>query len=83
MRGGLPGELVETVWVNPAVQLVEFLREPGAERWQRRAKADLAGFVGAGARPVPLPPDLLGEQIMAALRGGVPEVHAVPCSCSR
>ncbi|MGW1802076.1 hypothetical protein ACWCQN_40785 [Streptomyces sp. NPDC001984] len=69
---GLPGELAETVWVNPAVQLVEYLRRPDAKRWQWRAEAALAGFMGAGARPVPLPPDVLGEQITAALRGGTP-----------
>jgi hypothetical protein len=72
VRGGLPGELAETVWVNPAVQLVEYLRRPDAERWQWRAEAALAGFMGAGARPVALPPDVLGEQITAALRGGTP-----------
>jgi hypothetical protein len=68
----LPGELAETVWVNPAVQLVEYLRQPDAKRWQGRAEAALAGFMGAGARPVPLPPDALGEQITLALRGGTP-----------
>jgi hypothetical protein len=73
VRGGLPGELAETVWVNPAVQLVEYLRRPDAERWQWRAEAALAGFMGAaGARPVALPPDVLGEQITAALRGRAP-----------
>jgi hypothetical protein len=73
VRGGLPGELAETVWVNPAVQLVEYLRRPDAERWQWRAEAALAGFMGAaGVRPVALAPDALGEQITAALRGRAP-----------
>ncbi|MFE9975751.1 DEAD/DEAH box helicase [Streptomyces hirsutus] len=70
--GALPGELAETVWVNPAVQLMEYLRRPDAKRWQWRAEAALAGFMGDGARPVALPPDVLGEQITAALRGGTP-----------
>lgn len=69
---GLPGELAETVWVNPAVQLVEYLRLPDARRWQARAEAALAGFMGAGARPVPLQPDVVGDQIMAALHGAPP-----------
>ncbi|MFD3452885.1 DEAD/DEAH box helicase [Streptomyces sp. NPDC058691] len=70
--GALPGELAETVWVNPAVQLVEYLRQPAAKRWQWRAEAALAGFMGTGARPVALPPEVLGEQINAALRGTTP-----------
>ncbi|MEV7412589.1 hypothetical protein AB0O04_32685 [Streptomyces althioticus] len=72
IRGGLPGELAETVWVNPAVQLVEYLRRPDAELWRWRAEAALAGFVGAEVRPVPLQPEVVGEQITTALRGGVP-----------
>ena len=72
VRGGLPGELAETVWVNPAVQLVEYLRRPDAERWRWRAEAALAGFMGAGARPSALTPEALGGQITAALRGETP-----------
>ncbi|WP_351232253.1 DEAD/DEAH box helicase [Streptomyces sp. NPDC002133] len=72
-RGGLPGELAETVWVNPAEQLTEYLRHPHADRWQWRAEAALAGFMGTGTRPVPLAPDSVGAQITAGLHGRAPE----------
>jgi hypothetical protein len=73
VRGGLPGELSETVWVNPADLLAGYLRQPDAERWQWRAEAALAGLVkasGRGGRPAP---GSAGGQILAALRGNVPE----------
>ncbi|MER5182658.1 DEAD/DEAH box helicase [Streptomyces sp. NPDC002896] len=73
VRRGLPGELAETVWVNPAEQLIEYLRHPHADRWQWRAEAALAGFMGTGARPAPLAVDSVGEQITAALHGRTPE----------
>ncbi|MCF6522810.1 DEAD/DEAH box helicase [Streptomyces sp. JJ36] len=72
VRDGLAGELPETVWVNPADLLTAYLRQPDAARWQWRAEAALAGLVqarGRGGRPVP---GSVGEQIAAALRGGVP-----------
>ncbi|MCT2590732.1 DEAD/DEAH box helicase [Streptomyces sp. N2-109] len=73
VRGGLPGELPETVWVNPADLLLAYLRQPDAERWQWRAEAALAGLAkarGRGGRPAP---GSVGDQIAAALRGRVPE----------
>ncbi|MGA5648501.1 DEAD/DEAH box helicase [Streptomyces seoulensis] len=73
VRGGLPGELAETLWENPAVQLIAYLRDPRADRWLWRAEAALAGFLGAGVRPVALAGDAVGEQVAKALRGGVPE----------
>ena len=73
VRGGLPGELPETVWVNPADLLAGYLRQPDAERWQWRAEAAL-GRAGEGARARrPAGSGAVGEQIGAALRGGVPQ----------
>ncbi|OEU96556.1 DEAD/DEAH box helicase [Streptomyces oceani] len=78
VRGGLPGELAETVWVNPAEQLVAYLRQPEQERWRWRAEAALAGLTGAGAKGAPLAPASVGEQIGAALRGDTPKGPAGP-----
>ncbi|MDH6227819.1 Zn-binding domain-containing protein [Streptomyces sp. MJP52] len=72
VRRALPGELAETVWINPAEQLVAYLRDPRAEVWQWRAEAALAGFTGAGIRPVALAPEVLGQQVVAALDGRAP-----------
>ncbi|NYI03500.1 DEAD/DEAH box helicase [Allostreptomyces psammosilenae] len=76
VRGGLPGELAETVWVNPVEQLLHYLRFPEAGRWLARAEAAVAGLVGggprSGVRAAAVAPDRAGEQISAALRGGIP-----------
>ncbi|MGW8703541.1 hypothetical protein ACWGOK_42680, partial [Streptomyces eurythermus] len=45
---GMPGELSDTVWVNPAQLLLAYLRSPDALRWQRRAEAAAAGLIGTG-----------------------------------
>ncbi|MEU8674412.1 DEAD/DEAH box helicase [Streptomyces sp. NPDC048560] len=72
VRHGLPGELAETVWTNPARTLIAHLRDPDAGRWLYRVEAALAGLIGSGARGgTPLPGDT-GPQIVAALGGAVP-----------
>ncbi|MET9509344.1 DEAD/DEAH box helicase [Streptomyces flavidovirens] len=71
-RGGLPGELAETVWVNPADLLLSYLRAPDADRWLWRAEAAVAGLTGAGARAVALSPEVVGPQLSAVLRGSDP-----------
>lgn len=73
VRKGLPGELSETGWVNPADLLVAYLRDPSADRWLWRAEAAVAGLIGAGARGGPV--DAVGEQIMWALGGAEPTVR--------
>ncbi|WP_413801404.1 DEAD/DEAH box helicase [Streptomyces iranensis] len=73
MRGALPGELSETVWVNPADFLLAYLRSPDVRRWQWRAEAAAAGLTGAaGAHGAALAPGAVGGQIEAALRGAAP-----------
>lgn len=69
-RGGLPGELSETVWVNPAELLLAYLRAPDAGRWHHRAEAAVAGIVGTpGLRDTPVRADTVGQAVEAALRG--------------
>ncbi|WP_326815375.1 DEAD/DEAH box helicase [Streptomyces sp. NBC_01763] len=70
MRKGLPGELSETVWVNPAELLIAYLRDPSADRWLWRAEAAVAGLLGAGARGGPV--DSVGDEIVRALGGANP-----------
>ncbi|MEU6367481.1 DEAD/DEAH box helicase [Streptomyces sp. NPDC046931] len=68
---GLPGELAETVWVNPARLLLAYLRSPDPERWRRRAEAAAAGLSGAeGVRAAAFPGEGIGVGIREALRGG-------------
>ncbi|MCW2900076.1 MAG: putative helicase [Streptosporangiaceae bacterium] len=68
---GLPGELAETVWVNPAHLLLAYLRSPDPVRWQRRAEAVAAGLSGvSGIRAGALAAEGIGEGIRDALRGG-------------
>ena len=71
-RGGLPGELAETVWVNPCELLLAYLRDPDADRWLWRAEAAVAGLTGVGSVGVALAADAIGEQLAAALRGDEP-----------
>lgn len=73
VHGGLPGELSATLWVNPAELMIAHLRAPDAVLWQQRAEAAVAGLLGAGARFAPLSPEAVGGQLLAALRGGVPQ----------
>lgn len=74
VRGSLPGELSEAVWVNPADLLLAYLRSPDAARWQWRAEAAVAGLTGiTGAHAAALAVDEVGPQVRAALGGGTPE----------
>ncbi|MFJ9843661.1 DEAD/DEAH box helicase [Kitasatospora sp. NPDC101155] len=73
IRGSLPGELSEAVWVNPADLLLAYLRSPDAALWQWRAEAAVAGLTGVtGARAAALAVDAVGSRIRAALDGGAP-----------
>ncbi|MGA5411669.1 DEAD/DEAH box helicase [Streptomyces lavendulocolor] len=77
--GGLPGELSDAVWVNPARLLLAYLRAPDAARWQRRAEAAAAGLVGAaGVRATALGTDGLGPALLSALGGGTVTGQAGP-----
>ncbi|MEU2346095.1 DEAD/DEAH box helicase [Streptomyces sp. NPDC013082] len=70
---GLPGELAETVWVNPARLLLSYLRSPDPERWRRRAEAAAAGLSGADlVRVAALTGEDVGAGLQEALRGGMP-----------
>ncbi|WP_432069829.1 DEAD/DEAH box helicase [Streptomyces sp. AA1529] len=73
VRGGMPGELSGTVWVNPAVLLTSYLRAPEPARWQWRAEAALAGLLGAGAQGGSVGQDRLVEHLGTALRGVAPQ----------
>ncbi|MEU4496323.1 DEAD/DEAH box helicase [Streptomyces sp. NPDC023998] len=73
VRGGLPGELAETVWVNPADTLIAYLRAPGAGGWLARAEAVVAGLTGAGAEAAVVSAETVGDQIQAALHGRTPK----------
>jgi replicative superfamily II helicase len=76
---GLPGELAETVWINPARMLLGYLRDPDPVRWQRRAEAVAAGLLGAdGVRTAALTGETAGEGIREALRGTMPAGTAGP-----
>ncbi|MEJ8656885.1 Zn-binding domain-containing protein [Streptomyces halotolerans] len=71
-RGGLPGELSETVWVNPAELLLAYLRDPDARRWHHRAEATVAGLIGApGLRDAPVAAEAVGRAVEAALHDEV------------
>ncbi|MET7617385.1 DEAD/DEAH box helicase [Streptomyces sp. NPDC005408] len=72
VRRGLPGELPESVWVNPAELLVAYLRLPDADKWMARAEAVVAGLTGAQPAAAAVGAETVGEQIMAALRGNAP-----------
>ncbi|MFJ8939792.1 helicase-related protein [Streptomyces sp. NPDC102365] len=78
-RGGLPGELSETVWVNPAELLLGYLRAPDAGRWHHRAEAAVAGLLGTpGLRDAPVRADAVGQAVEAALRGGPSDASKGP-----
>ncbi|MFF2785310.1 DEAD/DEAH box helicase [Streptomyces sp. NPDC058049] len=65
---GLPGELSDSVWVNPAGLLLAYLRSPDALRWQRRAEAAAAGLIGtAGVRGAAFGSETVGVGIQDAL----------------
>ncbi|MFE3861745.1 DEAD/DEAH box helicase [Streptomyces goshikiensis] len=66
---GLPGELSDIVWVNPARLLLAYLRSPDPLRWQRRAEAAAAGLIGTdGVRGAALGGEDVGAGILNALR---------------
>ncbi|KUO03960.1 DEAD/DEAH box helicase [Streptomyces caeruleatus] len=69
VKGGLPGELAENVWVNPAETLLAYLRSPDADRWLARAEAAVAGLTGARPESSAVSGDAVSSQLMAALRG--------------
>ncbi|MFC5214728.1 DEAD/DEAH box helicase [Streptomyces coerulescens] len=69
VRGALPGELAESVWVNPADTLLAHLRSPDADRWLARAEAAVAGLTGTRPRSAAVPGDAVSAQLAAALRG--------------
>ncbi|MDG5804054.1 DEAD/DEAH box helicase [Streptomyces ossamyceticus] len=76
---GLPGELAETMWVNPARTLLAYLRSPDPERWRRRAEAVAAGMSGAtGIRGAALTGADAAAGIREALRADVPARTAGP-----
>ncbi|MEW2040987.1 Zn-binding domain-containing protein, partial [Streptomyces sp. NPDC005534] len=76
VRAGLPGELSETVWVNPAELLLAYLRAPDGRQWHHRAEAAVAGLLGTpGLRDTPVDASAAGPAVEAALRG---EVSAGP-----
>ncbi len=69
--GGLPGELAETVWVNPVRLLLSYLRSPDPGRWQHRAEAVAAGLSGTdGVRAIALAGEEVTDGIREALGGG-------------
>ncbi|MFF3686208.1 DEAD/DEAH box helicase [Streptomyces sp. NPDC002187] len=74
-RRGLPGELAETVWVNPADLLIAYLRAPEADVWSARAEAAVAGLTGTQPETAVVSAESVGEQIEAALRGRSPKAQ--------
>ncbi|MFI9585372.1 DEAD/DEAH box helicase [Streptomyces sp. NPDC052236] len=76
VRRGLPGELAETVWVNPAELLIAYLRSPDADGWMARAEAAVAGLTGAQADAAVVGGESVIAQIEAALRGTPPKAEA-------
>lgn len=70
VRRGLPGELADSVWVNPAELLLAYLRSPDADGWLARAEAAVAGLTGTQPQSVTVGPESVGEQIESALNGG-------------
>ncbi|WP_327332207.1 DEAD/DEAH box helicase [Streptomyces anulatus] len=76
---GLPGELSDSVWVNPAQLLLAYLRLPDAARWQQRAEAAAAGLVGTeGVRATVLGAGSVEAGIQQALRGATVTGSAGP-----
>ncbi|MGW3143268.1 DEAD/DEAH box helicase [Streptomyces sp. NPDC001177] len=69
VRGGLPGELAETVWINPAEMLLAYLRCPEADVWLARAEAAVAGLTGTRPQSAAVSGEAVGAQLTAALHG--------------
>ncbi|MEU6555045.1 DEAD/DEAH box helicase [Streptomyces sp. NPDC046915] len=69
VRGRLPGELADSVWINPADMLLAYLRAPDADGWLARAEAAVAGLTGARPQAAAVPAEAVGARLDAALRG--------------
>ncbi|MFC8664133.1 DEAD/DEAH box helicase [Streptomyces sp. NPDC057199] len=78
VRGGLPGELAQTVWINPADLLLTYLRAPNPELWLTRAEAVVAGLTGARPHVAAVPEEAMEAQLTAALRGTPPQGRGGP-----
>ncbi|MFI1488753.1 DEAD/DEAH box helicase [Streptomyces sp. NPDC020747] len=78
VRGGLPGELAQTVWINPADLLLTYLRSPDPELWLTRAEAVVAGLTGTRPQAAAVSEEAVGSQLAAALRGTPPQGRGGP-----
>jgi replicative superfamily II helicase len=78
VRGRLPGELAENVWINPADLLLSYLRAPDAEAWLSRAEAAVAGVTGTRPHMAAVAEDAVGAQLTAALHGTPPSGQGGP-----
>ncbi|MFF2125619.1 DEAD/DEAH box helicase [Streptomyces olivochromogenes] len=78
VRGGLPGQLAESVWINPADQLLAYLRSPDPEMWLARAEAVVAGLTGTRPHAAAVADAAVGAQLTAALRGTPPSGQGGP-----
>lgn len=77
-RGGLPGELAESVWINPADLLLAYLRSPDAGVWLWRAEAAVAGLTGTRPAVAAMTGETVGAQLTAALCGTPPRGDGGP-----
>lgn len=80
-RGGLPGELAETVWVNPADMLLNYLRAPDADRWLWRTEAAVAGLTGATPAGRRSPPSRSGRRFTPLCAAPNRQGREVLCRC--
>lgn len=78
VRGGLPGELAHTVWINPADLLLSYLRSPDADAWLARAEAVVAGLTGTRPQMAAVSEEAVGTQLTAALQGTPPQGRGGP-----
>ncbi|MEU9325619.1 DEAD/DEAH box helicase [Streptomyces canus] len=78
VRGGLPGELAENVWINPADLLLSYLRRPDPDVWLARAEAVVAGLTGTRPQAAAVPEGAVGPQFAAAMRGRPPHGQGGP-----
>ncbi|GGZ30848.1 DEAD/DEAH box helicase [Streptomyces poonensis] len=78
VRGGLPGELSEHVWINPADLLLSYLRRPEPTLWLARAEAAVAGLTGTRPHAAAVTGEAVGAQLTAALRGTPPRGQGGP-----
>ncbi|MBV7695004.1 DEAD/DEAH box helicase [Streptomyces sp. TRM70350] len=72
VRGGLPGELAENIWINPAETLLAYLRSPDADMWLARAEAAVAGLTGTRPQSAAVSGEAVSVQLTAALHGAPP-----------